>query len=138
MKKITFLSLFFALMSAVAFAQAPAQSQNANVAAFKWTKSTTHDFGTIQQNKPVTATFEFTNVGKTALIITEAKGSCGCTGTTFPKTPVAPGAKGEITATFNAAAAGSFTKTVTVNANTAEGTIILNIKGEVVGTTNKK
>ena len=138
MKKITLLSLFFALMSAVAFAQAPAQSQSANVAVFKWTKSTTHDFGTIRQNQPVTAEFEFTNTSKTPLIITEAKGSCGCTGTTFPKTPIPFNGKAKITATFNAAAVGSFTKTVTVNANTAEGTIILNIKGEVVAATNNK
>jgi hypothetical protein len=43
-----------------------------------------------------------------------------------------PGASGTIKATFNAAAAGSFNKTVTVESNAEGGTVTLSIQGEVI------
>ena len=39
---------------------------------------------------------------------------------------------GFVSATYNAAKAGQFTKTVSVNANTDESVVQLTIKGEVV------
>ncbi|MEO8759790.1 MAG: DUF1573 domain-containing protein, partial [Bacteroidia bacterium] len=39
----------------------------------------TFDFGKIIQGEKVSHTFNFTNEGKSNLIITSAKGSCGCT-----------------------------------------------------------
>ena len=95
-------------------------------------ESTVHDFGTIEHKSPVTATFEFRNNGETPLIITEAKGSCGCTVADYTKTTVAPGEMGKVTATYNAAKLGAFQKSVTVTANTDDGPIKLMIKGEVV------
>ena len=100
-------------------------------AQFDWTK-TAHDFGRIQQGKPVTAEFKFTNKGQLPLIVNNAKGSCGCTGVTYPKEPVAPGATGTIKATYNAAALGAFNKSVTVESNAADGTTILYMKGQVL------
>ncbi|WP_266367445.1 DUF1573 domain-containing protein [Tellurirhabdus rosea] len=99
-------------------------------AAFKWTE-TTHDFGRIKLGKPVVAEFVFQNRGQAPLIITNAKGSCGCTGVEFPKEPVMPGREGKIKATFNAASPGAFNKTVTVESNAEGGTTFLTIKGEV-------
>ncbi len=100
-------------------------------ASFKWVE-TVHDFGKIPQNQPVTVKFEFTNSGNEPLIIKNAKGSCGCTGVEHPKEPIQPGKSGDIKATFNAAAAGPFTKTVTVESNATEGLTVLTFKGEVV------
>jgi Protein of unknown function (DUF1573) len=99
-------------------------------AIWKWEK-TTHDFGKIEQNKPVTASFEFTNTGDSPLIITKATGSCGCTVPSYPKEPIMPGGTGIITAQFNAAASGTFTKTVDIEANTAKAAQ-LTITGTVV------
>ena len=39
----------------------------------------TYDFGKIIQGEKVSHKFSFTNEGKSNLIITSAKGSCGCT-----------------------------------------------------------
>jgi Protein of unknown function (DUF1573) len=100
-------------------------------AVFGWT-ATTHDFGRIVQGKPVTATFAFTNRGELPLLIANAKGSCGCTGVTFPKQAILPGQSGVVQATFNAAAAGAFNKTVTVESNAEGGAATLLIRGEVV------
>jgi len=123
MKKV-FLSIFFvAFCSIVGFAQGEP--------AFKWEKMT-HNFGKIAQGKPVTATFKFTNIGKTPIVISGARGSCGCTVPNYPKDPVAPGETAEITAVYNAAAVGAFNKTVTIDANTKEPQTILNIQGEVL------
>lgn len=97
---------------------------------FEWDKKT-HNFGKITQNKPVTAVFKFTNEGDAALVITRAKGSCGCTVPKYPTAPIHPGQLGEIKAIFNAKAMGKFNKTVTVTSNVGSD-IVLNITGEVV------
>ncbi|WP_077922727.1 DUF1573 domain-containing protein [Spirosoma sp. 209] len=100
-------------------------------ALFNWVK-TAHDFGRIEQGKPVTAEFRFTNQGELPLLISQAKGSCGCTGVEFPKAAVMPGASGVIKATFNAAAVGQFSKSVFVESNAEGGTMTLYVKGEVL------
>lgn len=139
MRKQLLLALLFALtVSAAAWAQTTqnpgnksvAAQNNNNLAAFQWDK-TTHDFGNIPQNQPVTATFKFKNVGKVPLVITSAVGSCGCTVPHWPKEPIAPGESAEIKATFNAAAVGAFNKTVSITANVEGGTAVLTLKGNV-------
>ena len=62
-----------------------------------------HDFGDIQQGDKVSHTFRFTNTGSQPLLISEVKTTCGCTATHWTKEPVAPGATGEVSATFNSA-----------------------------------
>jgi len=109
---------------------APA-AQPGNMAAFKW-DATTFDFGKIPQGKPVTHEFKFSNVGKVPLVLSSVNASCGCTTPDWTKDPIAPGKTGTIKATFNAASAGAFNKSITVNANVEGGATYLTIKGEVV------
>lgn len=118
------LLLFVAIIATTSFV-----SKNDFGAFFAWEK-TTHDFGKIVQNKPVTYVFEFTNTGDSPLVITNAQGSCGCTVPSYPKEPIGPGEKGEIKVSFNAASMGVFNKTVTITANT-DKPATLTIKGEV-------
>lgn len=101
------------------------------IASFAWDE-TTHDFGKIQQGKPVIAEFSFKNKGGVPLMISNARGSCGCTGVEYPKEAILPGKTGTIKATFNAAAVGTFNKTVTVESNAEGGPSVLAIRGEVV------
>ncbi|MEZ4904174.1 MAG: DUF1573 domain-containing protein [Spirosomataceae bacterium] len=125
MKKVTMLSLLMTVfVASFVFAKVLA-------AAFGWVE-TDHNFGQIKQGKPVTAEFKFTNKGGDPLIISNAYGSCGCTGVDYPKVPIMPGASGIIKATFNAASAGAFSKTVTVESNAEGGMTTLNIHGEVI------
>lgn len=91
-----------------------------------------YDFGTIKQGVPVTADFGFKNAGAIPLVITQTKGSCGCTVADYTKGEIKPGGSGNISATYNAAALGAFNKTVTIFANIPEQTKVLRIKGEVV------
>ena len=123
MKRILFFASFVLLTASVAMT-VPA-------ALFNW-KTTTHDFGRIAQGQPVTAEFTFINKGEAPLLVNNAKGSCGCTGVDYPKAAVLPGQSGKIRATFNAAAPGAFSKTVTVESNAEGGSQTLYFKGEVV------
>jgi len=74
-------------------------------------------------------TFNFTNTGASNLIITDASASCGCTVPSYPETPIYSGASGSITVKFNSAnKSGEQNKTITISANTENGTERLKIK----------
>jgi hypothetical protein len=100
-------------------------------AAFSW-GDTTFDFGTIKSGMPASYDFRFTNIGMVPLVISSAKASCGCTVTAYTRDPVEKGSSGFVRATYDATQKGRFSKTVTVTANTPEGTVMLTIKGEVL------
>lgn len=125
--------LVFMLVSICANAQndqnKSIENQGSNV---NWLSSTTYDFGSVKKGTPVSSTFELTNNGNEPLIISEAKGSCGCTSVDYSQQPIAPGEKGFVKATFNAASIGAFQKSITVTFNTAKTKTILYIKGQVV------
>lgn len=136
MKKIllTFCGLalvVFSIAQELALNTNPVYSLNTETAEFKWT-STTYDFGRIKIGVPVTYEFNFTNHGDIPLVISSVQASCGCTVTAYSKDAIEPGAQGFVKATYNAAKAGQFTKSVTVNANTEESVVQLTIKGEVI------
>lgn len=91
-----------------------------------------HDFGTITQGDKVEHTFIFTNVGENPLVISRAKGSCGCTVPSYPKGEIAPGETGEIKVVFNSRGkANRQVKTVTLYANTDPDPTRLKIKAQV-------
>jgi len=102
-----------------------------NASAVTW-KSESIDLGEISQNKPKAIEFEFKNTGKTAVVISEVKASCGCTATDYTKTPVKPGETAKVTATYNAANKGAFAKTVTVTTNAETAPKVLSFKGTVI------
>jgi uncharacterized protein DUF1573 len=95
-------------------------------------KAETVDSGEISQGTPKTFEFEFTNSGKSPIVITSAKASCGCTVADYTKEPIAPGKSAKVTATYNASAKGPFTKTITVTTTENETPKVLTIKGTVI------
>ncbi|MFN5136460.1 MAG: DUF1573 domain-containing protein [Chitinophagaceae bacterium] len=76
--------------------------------------SETVDMGKLKLNNPVTATFTVTNISKEDLMIENVTPGCGCTKSDYTKELIKPGKTGIISATYNAAAPGKFTKTVYV------------------------
>ncbi len=121
MKKIIAL---FALVLGFAF------SSNAQ-GALKF-KQEKHDFGTIKEGTVATYSFEFTNTGKTPVVISNVQPSCGCTTPEWTREPVMPGKTGKVTASYNSAGRpGNFNKTVTVMNNGEVSQIILAIQGNV-------
>jgi uncharacterized protein DUF1573 len=130
--KISLLALTFGLMSfSGALSPKNAIENTIGTSPVKW-KSEQIDLGEIPQGKPVSIDFEFVNTGKTAVVITNVKASCGCTATDYTKEPIAPGKKAVVKATYNAAAKGGFTKTVTVTTNADEAPKTLSFKGTVI------
>ena len=121
--------LLFTLVAFAATSFAIAQQKVSDVASFK---SETIDLGKIKVGNPTTATFLVTNIGKTPLIIETANPTCGCTIGDYTKSPIAPGKTGTITATYNAASAAPFTKTMTVKFVGVEEVKSITIKGEVL------
>lgn len=90
------------------------------------------DFGTIDQGDVVEHSFEFTNTGTEPLIISNAKGSCGCTVPVWPREPIAVGATGTISVKFNSKGKKNKQhKRVTLTANTTPNQTVLRVKGEV-------
>lgn len=91
-----------------------------------------HDFGTIDQNTTNPKTFTFTNTGEHPLIISDAKGSCGCTVPSYPKEPIPPGETGEIEVVYRPGQQkNQQTKTVSITANTEPAQTVLRIKANV-------
>ena len=93
---------------------------------------TEHDYGVIEQGGNGKTEFSFTNTGTEPLIISKAKGSCGCTVPTWPKEPIAPGAKATIEVKYDTKRVGPISKSVTITSNSVDNsTALLKIKGSV-------
>jgi hypothetical protein len=119
------------ILAAIVLAPVLAMAQSGKAPAFKWNE-TEHDFGKIKKGVPATVAYTYTNVGKAPLSLSDVKASCGCTVPEYTKEVVAPGKTGTVKATYNAAAVGTFLKSITVTSNVEGGPVILTIKGEVV------
>ena len=107
---------------------------NGGAAAFEFLNEggTVWNFGEINQGESPEFTFLFKNSGNEPMIISNAKGSCGCTVPVWPKEPIAPGDTGEISVKFNSKnKQGSQNKTVTLTANTTPPTTKLRVTGQI-------
>lgn len=98
-----------------------------------------YDFGAIPDDKIVEHNFAFTNTGKSPLVISYARGSCGCTVPHWPKTPIPPGGKGSISVRFDPTGReGRQSKTVAITANTYPNTINISISASIKPANNKQ
>ena len=88
--------------------------------------------GEVEFQKPRQFSIGFTNKGDQPLVITSAKAQCGCIDVAYPAEPVAAGARGEITLTFDAKLLGSFYKEVEVLSNASDKPAYVAIQGTVV------
>lgn len=129
MKKGIF-SLLMMFVAALGMNTAIAQEVQSG-ASIEFSKEV-HDYGTIEYGANGTCTFEFKNTGTAPLIISNAKGSCGCTVPDWPKEPIAPGAKGTITVKYDTKRPGAINKSVTITSNAVnEPNKVIRIKGTV-------
>lgn len=95
-------------------------------------KKDVHDYGDVKYDGNGTCTFEYKNTGNAPLIISNAKGSCGCTVPDWTKEPINPGKTGVITVKYDTKRPGAINKSVTITSNAVnEPTKVLRIKGTV-------
>jgi hypothetical protein len=116
---------------------AGAEIPDAEKPVFKF-KETTYNFKSIKEGEEVSYEFEFTNEGKSDLLISNAVASCGCTVPEWPKEPIPPGQSGKIKATFNSEGkSGQQHKSIHITANTNPEKTTLVLEGEVVAKETK-
>jgi hypothetical protein len=98
---------------------AAAMADTARYTNIQWLDSASRDYGKIPEGQKLDVSYRFRNTGSTPLVIGQIRPSCGCTIAEQPKAPIAPGAEGQIRATFNSQGhSGVNHKTLFVTANT--------------------
>ncbi len=91
------------------------------------------EFGEIAQGDKVSHTFNFENTGTEALIISNVRTTCGCTVPSWPKEPIAAGAKGKIDVVFNSRGKmGAQNKVITVQSNATNAQARVALVGNVL------
>jgi hypothetical protein len=92
----------------------------------------TYDFGEIEEGPIAQGKFTFKNVGKNPIIISDARGTCGCTIPMFSKKPVGPKEKGTIHVSYTTLGrVGPISKDVFVTSNAQQSYLKLHITGYV-------
>ncbi|MCF6241346.1 MAG: DUF1573 domain-containing protein [Bacteroidales bacterium] len=94
-------------------------------------KDTLHIFGKIWYQGNAEYEFVFKNTGKTPLIISDVKSSCGCTVPEWSKKPVLPKEKGIIKVKYDTKRIGEFYKIITVYSNAKNSPVKLYVQGNV-------
>jgi hypothetical protein len=94
--------------------------------------SLTINYGKILQGDNGTVDFKFTNTGDRDLKINKVRSSCGCTIPKKPDSLIAPGVSDLIKVNYDTERIGIINKTIIVNSNAANETVILKINGEVL------
>ena len=94
----------------------------------------TYDFGEVKNGEMVEVYFNFTNTGKSDLIIFDASPSCGCTVPEYPKNiNIEPGQKNKLKVKFDTSnKPGKQMKSVTLTTNTNTGKKIIRLSGFVL------
>ncbi len=124
--------IFFILFSVIVNAQ-----DNKNSADIRFDIEE-FNFGTIKQGEKIEYSFTFVNSGKEPLIISDAKGTCGCTVPSWSKEPIPKGGKGSVNVEFNSTGKlGMQDKTVTIISNAKSGPKVLRLKGNIETTTSQ-
>jgi len=91
-----------------------------------------YHFGVITEGEVVQNVFQFTNDGDVPLVITSAKGSCGCTVPEYPRAPIMPGETAELLVRFNSKnKKGTQRKRITITANTDPQRTYLMLEGQI-------
>ena len=136
MKNILFTLTLLAGFAAFGFSQNPIKdvapppvNENGPVMELE---STVVDYGTIAQNSEPLRKVSFTNTGREPLVISNARGSCGCTVPTWPKEPIMPGESADIEVRYATNRVGPFNKKITLTTNEGGEPKVIKVTGTVL------
>ncbi len=132
--KRSILSMAFVAMGFIAVNAQPASTDQNWNPSIEF-ENETHDYGTIKNGADGTCEFKFKNTGKEPFVISNARGSCGCTVPDWPKEPIGPGKSGVVKVSYDTKRSGAINKNVTLTIQNAgkdkTGTKTIYIKGNV-------
>lgn len=133
MKIVLFLFLAFAALQVGAqnIIKEDTKTEQSGGAPVMTFESMVVDYGTIEQDADPLRILKFTNTGDAPLIISNARGSCGCTVPTWPKKPIMPGETGELEIRYATNRIGQFSKTVTLSTNEPNVEHVIKVQGIV-------
>jgi len=96
-------------------------------------KSTTVDFGVFKKNEIQEGTFVFSNGGNEPLTLIQVFTGCGCTVTSYSRTPVMPGDSAEIKVRFDGSGRppGRFMKIMKIRSNAVNNLVRVYVTGIV-------
>ena len=93
-------------------------TDTSSLTTIQWVDSI-KNLGRINEGQKLEVSFRFKNTGTKPLIIQSVRPGCGCTVADYPKEPIAPGAEGEITGSFDSQGRENLQrKEIAVTANT--------------------
>ncbi|MDD4149596.1 MAG: DUF1573 domain-containing protein [Bacteroidales bacterium] len=95
-------------------------------------KQTVCDFGVIKHGEEAKGVFQFKNLTKKPIKLTNVQASCGCTGTEWPREEIKKRGKGTVSVSYDTRRVGKFHKNVYVYVDGNDQPIQLEVKGEVM------
>lgn len=133
MKNLILILFMLCSFTAVTYAQAtPAVDQTETTDGPIMTfENMACDFGSIEQHSDRDRFVKFTNTGTEPLVISNARGSCGCTVPVWPKEPIMPGESSEIKISYATNRLGKINKTVTLTTNEGGKPHVIKVIGNV-------
>ncbi len=100
--------------------------------SIEWLDEMEHDFGDLEQGKPVEHHFKFTNHHDEPVTIDNIRTTCGCTSPDWSEAIIEPGASDVITITYDSKKTGYFRKKIKVYFNHQRKAEILYVEGFVL------
>ncbi|TVR85913.1 MAG: DUF1573 domain-containing protein [Saprospirales bacterium] len=126
MKSLFLTALMVLGFSAIAIAQSEGETKGPELTL----ESETLEYGVIERGADGLREIKFTNTGDEPLLITNTRGSCGCTVPSSPKDPILPGETGIIEVKYDTNRLGRINKSVTIFSN-AGNPVRVRLNGEV-------
>ncbi len=125
------------LVAFVAFIGFTANAQEVTGAQIAFEKEVI-DYGEVAYNSNGEREFVIKNIGDAPLVITNTKGSCGCTVPTRPTAPILPGESAVMKVKYDTKRANRpFSKSITVTSNATNFPVkVVKIKGKVLANPN--
>ncbi len=117
------ISILFLAFSATFFTADP---------VVEWQSPKEHDFGDIEQGKPVEYFFKFKNISTEPITIDNIRTTCGCTAPDWSEAPVESDSLDQVRIEFNAEKLGYFRKKIKVYFSSQRKAEILYIEGFVM------
>lgn len=131
MKRIIFVSMVALFLATFGVkAQNAHSNKKAKVPEITF-ESLEHDYGNIYKGDNGVCEFKFKNTGKSPLVITNARSSCGCTVPEWPREEIAPGKTGVIKVKYDTKRLGTISKSITIESNAINNNVVLHIKGHI-------